>query len=175
MFDHYEIDWQAFSAVITLFAVLVALVPIIIEYNRRRKLARNVRARLLAYLRVLKEVGLRCQGKPSIALSDGELKAVTALGSMMSELSVLEQDEHDHLWLLMADIKFLEAYPSTINKINKDSLNAIDELSNKLVKTLEKPGLKKRFTAFWHKKTHRSIPPALAPKPFRPDHTSRDH
>ncbi len=144
MFNNYEIDWQAVSAIATFLAVIVALVPTWSEYLRRRALAHNIRARLLAYLIILREVAQRSQGKPSVELSDGEMKAIHALTSIMAELSVLEQDEHDRLWQLMADLKFLEAYPSTINKINKDSLDAIDQIIRDLGHRLKKSRTRKK-------------------------------
>jgi hypothetical protein len=138
MFDRYEIDWQAVSAIATFLAVIVALVPTFSEYFRRKALARNVRARLLAYLIILREVAQRFQEKSSVVLSDSEMKAIHSLTAIMAELSVLEQDEHDRLWQLMADLKFLEAYPSTINKINKDSLDAIDQTIADMSRRLKK-------------------------------------
>lgn len=138
MLNNYEIDWQAIAAIATLSAVIVALIPTFTESKRREAVARNVRLRLLAYLMVLREVAKKCSPEYTIILSEEELKVLHALSSMMSELSVLEQDEHDRLWQLMADLKYLEAYPGTVNRMDKNTVSAIEEIINMLGKTIEK-------------------------------------
>ncbi len=51
-----KIDWEAVSALATLAAVMVALLPLYREQRRQKGIARNLRARLAANLIVIRDL-----------------------------------------------------------------------------------------------------------------------
>ncbi len=129
-----KINWQGISALLTLLAVIVALLPTFKERRRKRKLVHNLRIRLLSNLVVLRSLigrhlGIEKSTLQLMILSDGERRAIYSLDAMSSELIILKPEEHDSIMRFMPDVKELDADPvKAIKRFNKDSLDSLNQI-----------------------------------------------
>lgn len=128
------IDWVAMSAIGTFLVAVVALLPIGIEYRRKKVQARNFRFRAgvrLVELRpsvenVVQKLDSR---KVEVVLSVEDFRrAVKELESMMGEALVLKADEHKKFGELVANLVLAAPlYGSTLPKeIAQTILTRID-------------------------------------------------
>lgn len=105
------VDWEAWGAVATLAAVLVALCPIYQGWKRDVAHARSVRIRIGTHLTTLLptlEDWKGSRGAVKGALSPRQFKQIVSeLMALMQESSALEPDEQDHLSVILTNLSGL--------------------------------------------------------------------
>jgi hypothetical protein len=137
-----KIDWVAVSALATLAAVIVALLPLYREQRRQKGIARNLRVRLAANLIVVRDLVERHLNRTyshGRGLSEGEIDAIRSLDALIPELIILKKDEHLPILMIIPDIKRLLADPAEIfKKFDRSSLDALNKILIILERNLNK-------------------------------------
>lgn len=146
LWNSIYIDWQALSAVGTLAAVLVALLPIWRETLRNRAKARSLRFRLCSKLTVLRPslIAAGTQSTPNtpaaLLSQDDFRQAVSSIGTMMQESSALNAAEQDQLGILLANLEVAALLYGT-DDLHTESANNTLTLLDSAVAILFKHGL----------------------------------
>lgn len=133
------------ASIATLAAVLVALIPIWREANRRKAQARNLRIRISSKLTVLRpSLGAVVQANlptPPVVLSKEEFREVVGIvGDEMRESAVLEVEEQDHLGVLLANLEMSAVLYGT-NALHPDSARNIRSLIDRSIVIMGEYGL----------------------------------
>ena len=142
-----DVNWQAVSAIATFTAVIVALLPIIGNELRRRAIARNLRARLLAQMTLLRPIIARRFTNTKLGsvteepLSNDEAIPVKAVEEMFSQAHVLRAKEHDLVTTVIINLlAFRESGP-----VSPETACSVLELLDQAIQTLEKGGFRRRW------------------------------
>lgn len=133
-----KLNWEAISSLATLAAVVVALLPTFAEQRRRRRVAQNLRIRILTCLLVIKaavENYVRASelGTAIFILNDAQTDAIRTLEKMLPEMIILQDEEYGWLVTAIADIKMMEVQPKVFTKRDLSSFQELmDYLERKL-------------------------------------------
>ena len=142
-----DVDWQAVSAIATFTAIIVALLPIIGNELRRRAIARNLRARLLVQMTLLRPIiaqrftNTKLGSFTQEPLSNDKAMPVEAIEEMFSQAHVLRAKEHDLVTAVIINLlAFREAGP-----VSQETACSVLELLDQAIQTLEKGGFRRRW------------------------------
>jgi len=155
-----EINWTALSSIATFAAVMVALWPIFGEKSRRKALARNLRARLLTQLTLLRPiVASRFTDTPRDAktdkpLTEKELEPVRALEAMLPQAVILDSEEHDRTVFAFTNLSLLRHMKKIEPQMAENILKLIDEAKDELEKGEWLQGKMPELS--WNKKKEKS-------------------
>lgn len=142
-----DIDWQAVSALATLAAVLVALWPTIGNELRRRAIARNLRARFLTQMILLRPVIARRFTNTKLGpltqepLNSDEAKPIRAIEEMFAQTHMLRAKEHD---LVTAVVTNLLAFHGA-SPVSPETARNVLGLLDQTIQLLEKGGFRRQW------------------------------
>ncbi len=140
------ITWEAIAAIATLIAVVVALIPIWRDSQRKKAHARGLRIRLCAKLTLFKpslgKVVQRGQAEyPAAILSKDDFReAVRSIGSMIQESSDLQPEEQDRLGIVFANLEVAVPLYDT-RDFHPETATNILKLIDEAISVMEKNGL----------------------------------
>lgn len=128
------------AAIATLLAVGVALLPIWLDYLRRRRLARNLRGRILLHLMALIHVFVKRAapnsgpaGTDPLAADAGAMQEFRALRELFAQADALEPMEQNLLLRLLANLA-----ASSLETVHPESNRSILAILREVHAELEK-------------------------------------
>jgi hypothetical protein len=107
-----DLDWQAISAIATTGAVFVALWPIVLARIERRRLARSLRAQILAQVAATKSMLKAMVPSSAVVLADEgdpyDEAQVRTIEEIFRQADSLRADEQALLLPIVSDLKSLK-------------------------------------------------------------------
>ena len=139
-----DYSWQAISAVVTLLAVLVALIPIFQAWSRRSSESKSLRLRLASKLIRVKSsllTNARDDTKGFLCLDYAECKELhLALENMLLEAHVLNPEEIDLLSQIHINFELCLPYIKS-DSLSASSVETIVMLVDHFLVVIEENGL----------------------------------